>query len=75
MRNIKKGWSLEAYFGLGIILFIAYMLISYIINFVQLTECDFEEPYKCEVIHAVGLLPPLQAFTVWFDDDEVDLYE
>ena len=43
---------------------------AYIWNFIKLTNCDYDAPYKCEVIHAIGLMPPLQILTVWFDDDK-----
>ena len=45
-------------------------VVPYVWNFVKLTSCDFNVPLKCEVIHAVGLVPPLQVITVWFDTDE-----
>lgn len=38
-------------------------------NAYKLTQCDFESPYKCEVIHAVGMLPPFWVAAVWFDTD------
>ena len=36
-------------------------------NLIKLTECDFEAPYKAEVIHIVGLVPPVGAITGWLD--------
>ena len=51
---------------LSIILFV---LISWVVNFIKLTNCDFAGPYKCEVIHALGLLPLIAPFAVWFDSD------
>ena len=41
----------------------------YIANIVKFSRCDFEAPFKCEVLHGAGLLPPLAPFTVWFGDD------
>ncbi len=38
------------------------------VNLYKLTQCDFEAPYKGEVIHAVGLIGPAAVVTVWFDD-------
>lgn len=43
---------------------------SWIGNFVKLMDCDFESPYKCEVIHGVGIVPAVSLITVWFDADE-----
>ena len=36
-------------------------------NLIKLTECDFEAPYKAEVIHAVGIIPPVGMITGWLD--------
>lgn len=47
--------------------------VSWVFNFVALTNCDFESPYKCEVIHGAGLvIIPASVVTVWFDSDETD---
>ena len=35
--------------------FIAFF--SWGVNLVKLTECDFEAPYKCEVIRGIGVAP------------------
>ena len=31
--------------------------VSWGANLVKLTECDFESPYKCEVIRGIGVAP------------------
>ena len=49
---------------IGIWLLVA---VSWISNIVKLVGCDFETPYKCEVIHVIGLLPPASVVTVWLD--------
>ena len=36
-------------------------------NLIKLTDCDFQAPYKAEVIHVVGLVPPIGAITGWLD--------
>jgi len=36
-------------------------------NIVKLSECDFESPYKAEVIHTVGLIPLVGMVTGWLD--------
>ena len=45
--------------------FLALILVVLITGWVQnlnaLTKCDFKAPYKCEVIRAVGILPPIGA--------------
>ena len=51
--------------------------VAWIGNLIALTECDFRaaEPanFKCEVIHAVGLIPPAALVTVWFHTDKPSL--
>ena len=36
-------------------------------NIIKLTECDFEAPFKAEVIHAIGVIPPVGMITGWLD--------
>jgi hypothetical protein len=45
--------------------------VPWVINLNKLSNCDFTSPYKCEVLHGVGIIPPLQIFMVWFKSDEV----
>ena len=42
-------------------------------NLIKLSDCDFEAPYKAEIIHTAGLLPPVGMVTGWmsFDDGKV----
>ena len=43
---------------------------SWVTNLVKFTNCDFESPYKCEVIHGAGVfVPPLSVITAWFSSD------
>lgn len=48
----------------------ALLITPYVWNFVKLTDCDFEPDYRCEVIHAIGIIPPLAYIVVWFGTDE-----
>ena len=41
--------------------------IGWVKNLIKLTECDFESPYKAEVIHTLGLVPIIGAFTGYMD--------
>ena len=36
-------------------------------NIIKLSDCDFEAPYKAEVIYTIGLIPPVGAITGWFN--------
>ena len=42
-------------------------LVGWVKNLIKLANCDFQQPYKAEVIHAVGVIPFVGAFTGWMD--------
>ena len=62
MRFSKK---LEViHFQLAIVI---AMIIAWFVNLVQFFMCDFESPFKEEIIHAFGIfMPPISVITVWF---------
>lgn len=42
-------------------------VICWIVNLVKFIGCDFDSPWKEELIHAVGIfIPPASVITVWF---------
>lgn len=43
-----------------------YFIICWIVNLVKLLNCDFEGPWKEEIIHAIGLIGPVAGVTAWF---------
>ena len=51
------------------IVFVGVLLLSWVVNFAKLTQCDFESKYKSEVTHAIGLVPLFSVVTVWFGTD------
>lgn len=63
MRRGSEGKTLGC---LSISIYI-FFGVCWVINIYKLATCDFDRPYKEEVIHAVGLLiPPTSVVTVWF---------
>ena len=58
-----------ARFALLPLILIAVIFSCFFVNLYKLTQCDFESPYKCEVIHAIGLFPPASLIQVWFETD------
>ena len=74
MSTIKfiKDLSIEAYrdkgFGASIfvLLFLLYAFVSWFVNIYMFLTCDFEGPWKDEIIHGLGLWPILSWITVWF---------
>lgn len=54
--------------GIGIfwLLFWIYTGICWVVNLVQLISCDFEGPWKEEIIHIIEvLISPASGVTVW----------
>ena len=57
--------------GLGIIAIYLIAVWGYIANIYKLTDCDFDKPYKAEVIRVVGIVvPPVGCVTGFIDIDE-----
>ena len=56
---------------LGVVLFVLLILMAiatgWIMNIIKLSNCDFEAPYKCEVIHGIGIVPPVGMITGWLE--------
>ena len=41
---------------------------GYIKNIIKLASCDFEAPYKAEIIYGIGTVaPPIGAVTGWIN--------
>ena len=36
-------------------------------NIIKLSDCDFEASFKCEVVHGIGIIPPVGMITGWLD--------
>ena len=54
-----------------LVVILAIVATAWIWNAVKLFSCDFESPYRCEVIHGIGVaVPPLSIVAAWFDDDD-----
>jgi hypothetical protein len=55
----------------GMMIFAAMIVIvvgiGWVKNVIKLANCDFEAPYKAEVGHTVGLIPPVGMVTGWLD--------
>jgi hypothetical protein len=43
---------------------------AWVVNLNQLIDCDYDAPYKCEIVHGIGLVIPIASLaTVWVGDD------
>jgi len=49
------------------VLIIIIIFTGWVKNIIKLSNCDFEAPYKAEIIYGVGLIPPVGAVTGWLD--------
>ncbi len=46
------------------------MIICWGVNLGKLIQCDFDAPYKGEIVHAIGVvIAPASLITVWFSDE------
>lgn len=45
-------------------------VVGWVKNIIKLIDCDFVAPYNCEVVHLIGLIPPVGAITGWVDIEE-----
>jgi len=59
MKSQKGFTAIE----LILVLVLAFGAIGWGMNLYKLASCDFNAPYKAEVIHGVGLVPFVGAFT------------
>jgi hypothetical protein len=55
--------------GAFVLLLIPSLIVSWGVNAYKLTKCDFIAPFRCEIIHVVGLIPAMSVATVWVDTD------
>ena len=45
-------------------------LVAWGLNVYRFVQCDFEESYKGEIIHGIGIVTPTCLITAWHDWDE-----
>lgn len=50
----------------GIVILLV-MAIGWVKNLMKLADCDFEAPYKAEVIYSIGVIPLVGMVTGWLD--------
>jgi len=51
-----------------VLVLMIFVISCWIGNVIRLVQCDFEAPYKGEIIHTLGLAPGISLVTVWFND-------
>ena len=43
------------------------LLWGYVCNVIKLIQCDFKPPHKKEIIHAIGIIPPIGSVLGFID--------
>ncbi len=62
---------MKTIFSISLIFSLVY-IVTWGANLVKFADCDFNSPYRCELIHGVGVVVPAASLvTVWFKDDSV----
>lgn len=65
LKHKQKG---NAALGLFFAALIVLSVCGWVSNLIKLTDCDFEAPYKCEVVHTIGVfIVPIGVFTGYMD--------
>jgi hypothetical protein len=59
-RTVETVWHIQ-------LLLVIIIGTGWVKNIIKLSDCDFEPSYKAEVIHLVGLIPPVGMITGWMD--------
>ena len=59
-KSFRTMWQIQ----LVILLIIG---TGWVKNIIKLSDCDFEPSYKAEIIHLVGLIPPVGMITGWMN--------
>lgn len=54
------------------IVFVLLLCAAFVGNILKLADCDFKVPYKCEVIHSIGIIPARIFCNCLVDTDEQD---
>jgi hypothetical protein len=67
---MKSNTSLSITVVLLMLLLTVFIGISWVVNVVKLVQCDFDNPYKEEVLRGIGLIPIVAPFVAWQDFEE-----
>ena len=57
---------------IGVVYLIIILVVGtgWVKNIIKLSNCNFEAPYKAEVIYGVGLIPIIGMVTGWLDIED-----
>lgn len=67
MKN-QKGSAAYVILYFAMVIGILLSVVGWFLNAYRLTNCDFQTPYKCEVVRVTGIfVPPVGAVTGYMD--------
>ena len=70
MKNKQRGYTVGELLVTFVIPIALAVVVAWIVNVYKFANCDFASPYKCEIIHAIGIpVVPASLITAWFDSD------
>lgn len=49
------------------VVFLVAICTGWVKNLIKFSDCDFEAPYKAEVIYGIGMIPIVGMVTGWVD--------
>jgi hypothetical protein len=59
----------KALFVIPLVAFFVSLPLAWCVNIYKLVQCDFEESYRGEIVHTIGVcIPPASLITVWNND-------
>jgi hypothetical protein len=64
---MKKGFTIV---GVLILVSVLFTAGTYVGNIVRLCNCDFEAPYKAEIIYGAGIFTPTFLATAFLDIED-----
>ena len=56
--------------GVIYFVFLTLAITGYVKNIIKLTECDFKVISKCEIVHGIGVIPPVGIITGYLNVQE-----
>ena len=57
----------NGYGAIFVFLFYAYFIVCWIVNLIKFINCDFDTPWKDEIVHGIGIFTVIgSGITAWF---------
>jgi len=70
-RNVAFFFKFGLFIGILNIVVLSIVFSGSCVCLVKLTKCDFEAPYKEEILYGVGIVPPFGVVIAFMDVEDV----